>query len=89
MCDWLISKKLLGTFGAVASGPPLSRASALSIFLRSALIVGVYDDTAKSRTLKPGVEPFLYMPAACNGRKASDPVGHHQILGRFESSAGI
>ena len=67
----------------------MSRAWALSIFLRSALIVGVYDDTAKSRILKPGVEPFLYIPAACNGRKASDPVGHHQILGRLESSIWI
>jgi hypothetical protein len=46
--------------------------------LRSELIVGVYDETTKSET--HSVPVVRYIPAACIGRKANGPVGHHHNL---------
>ena len=45
------------------------------------LIVGMYEDTAKSAKQWAGL-PCSYIPAACMGRKARGPVGHHQIRGK-------
>jgi hypothetical protein len=42
--------------------------------------VGVYEEITYSLIFE-SVDPELYIPAACIGRKASGPVGHHQIRG--------
>ena len=42
--------------------------------------VGMYEDTAKSAKHRADVS-CSYIPAACMGRKARGPVGHHQIRG--------
>ena len=54
-----------------------ARCATLVLLRRSAVRDGVYDDTAKLNTRGP--KGSLYIPAACSGRYASNPVGHQVI----------